>query len=119
MANEERALNLFRDVENWKHYFTVHEACGFDEIRFSEVLRAAGADGRIAWGHPRHFPMHSYDRLVMHRPEPRLYFEDDGALIEWYDDYVHPPSEKRHFGREIPMFHFSRTKKWPVGVKPA
>jgi hypothetical protein len=63
--------------------------------------------------------MHSYDRLVLHRPEPRLYFEDDGALIEWYDDYVHPPSEKRHFGREIPMFHFSRTKKWPVGVKPA
>jgi uncharacterized protein DUF6625 len=119
MANGERALNLFREVQHWEHYFTTPEPCAFDEIRFSEALRKADAEGRIAWGHPEHFPMHSYDRLVMHQPNPRLYFEDDGALIEWYEDRVHLPSTKRHYGREIFLYHFSRTKRWPIGPKPA
>jgi hypothetical protein len=116
--NTEPALNLFREVENWKHHFTVHEPCAFDEIRFSEILRKASADGRIAWGRPDHFPFHSYDRLVMHQPKPHLYFEEDGALIEWYEDRTHPPSTKRHYGREIPLFHFSKTKRWPIGSRP-
>jgi hypothetical protein len=121
MRNSEEVNNLFRKVENWEHFFTVHQPCAFDEIRFSEVLRSESArdlNGRL-WGHPKHFPMHSYDRLIMHREKPRLYFENDGSLIEWYEDRTHPPSTKRHYGREIPLFHFSFTKRWPVGPKPA
>lgn len=119
MKNTEKVNNLFREVPNWQHFFAVHEPCAFDEIRFSEILRNAGAENRIAWGHPLHFPLHSYDRLLMHRPAPHLYFESDGSLIEWYEDRTHPPSTKRHYGREIPLFHFSFSKRWPVGAKPA
>lgn len=119
MKNTERVNNLFREVENWQHFFTVHQPCAFDEIRFSEVLRKAAAQGWVEWGHPEHFPLHSYDRLVMHRPEPHFYFEDDGALIEWYEDRVHPPSTKNHYGREVFLAHFSFAKRWPIGRKPA
>jgi hypothetical protein len=118
MKNTPTVNGLFLEVENWERYFTVHEPCGFDEIRFSGTLRQASEEGRIAWGHPIHFPAHSYDRLAPHKPTPHLYFESDGALIEWYEDYAHLPSKKRHFGREIPLFHFSHTKRWPVGAKP-
>lgn len=119
MKTEPRAKNLFREVPNWEHYFTDHQPHGFDELRFSAILRNASAEGRIKWGHPLHFPMHSYDRLVMHRPYPHLYFEEDGSLIEWYEDRTHPPTTKRHYGRELFLFHFSATKRWPVGPKPA
>lgn len=118
MKNTEKVNNLFRKVANWQHFFTVHQPCAFDEIRFSEILRNESSEGRLDWGHPEHFPMHSYDRLIMHRERPHLYFESDGSLIEWYDDHVHPPSTKRHYGRELPLFHFSFTKKWPIGPKP-
>ena len=119
MRNTEKVNNLFREVPHWEHYFTIHAAFGFDEIRFSEALRRLAAEGRVAWGHPEHFPLHSYDRLVMHKPDPHLYFEDDGALIEWYEDRTHPPSIKRHYGRELFLFHFSATKRWPIGPMPA
>jgi hypothetical protein len=119
IKNTERANNLFRETPNWERWFTLHEPCAFDEIRFSETLRTASAEGRILWGHPEHFPLHSYDRLIMHRPLPHLYFEDDGALIEWYEDTTHPPTTKRHYGREIMLMHFSKTKRWPLGAKPA
>jgi hypothetical protein len=119
MRNDERVNNLFRWVPDWERCFAEHPPQAFDEIRMSETLRKLAAADKVNWGHPKHFPLHSYDRLVQHQPNPRVYFEEDGALIEWFDDYVHPPSEKRHFGREIFLMHFSRTKRWPVGPKPA
>jgi hypothetical protein len=120
MKNTEKVNNMFREVPNWEHYFTLHQPCAFDEILFTEVLKKASAEGRIAWGHPLHFPIHSYDRLAMHRPTPHLYFETDGTLIEWYEDpAVSPPSIRRHFGREIPLFHFNFGKRWPIGPRPA
>lgn len=118
--NDEKTNNLFRYVPDWQTSFTVHRPCAFDEYQMTATMRRLAAEGITRWGYPEHFPMHSYDRLVMHRPEPHVYFEDDGALIEWYEDAaISPPGTKRHYGRELPLFHFSRTKKWPVGRKPA
>jgi hypothetical protein len=118
MRNDSAVNHLFERVPNWEHYFTVHEPCGFDEIRFSGALHDASAEGLIKWGHPDHFGLHTYDRLVQHQPNPRFYFEDDGALIEWYEDRTHLPSPKRHYGREVFLAHFSYTKRWPIGSKP-
>jgi hypothetical protein len=91
----------------------------FDEIRMTDAMQKLEREGGLAWGYPRHFPHHSYDRLVMHRPIPHIYIEEDASLIEWFEDTTHPPMTKRHFGRELFLFHFSRTKRWPVGAKPA
>lgn len=114
--NDPRINRLYEHVDDWRHLFSVHEPCGFDEIRMTHAVRKLAAAGDIRFGHPDHFPLHSYDRLVQHQPMPNLYFESDGALIERYDDRVHFPNEKGCFGREIPLFHFSRTKKWPVAA---
>lgn len=107
---------LYEHVDDWKHLFSVHEACGFDEIRMTHAVRRLAAAGEIRFGHPDHFPLHSYDRLVQHRPTPNLYFESDGALIERFEDGVCFPNEKGHYGREIFLYHFSRTKRWPIAA---
>lgn len=73
MKNVPHVNNLFREVKHWEHYFTVHEPCAFDEILFSEVLAEVSREDRVDWGHPIHFPLHSYDRLIMHQPKPHLY----------------------------------------------
>lgn len=117
--NEHRVNNLFREVPGWEDCFRIHRPMAFDEIRMTAAMQKVEKEGKLAWGYPRHFPLHSYDRLVMHQPSPRLYFEEDGALIEWYEDRTHPPSTKRHYGRELFCFHFSRTKRWPIGARPA
>lgn len=109
-ANNERVNNLFRRVPDWQHCFTTHEPCAFDEHRMTLAVREMR--GEICFGCPRYFPFHSYDRLPQHRPTPQLYMEPDGALIERYEDPLAQP--KRHYGREIMAFHFSRTKRWPL-----
>jgi hypothetical protein len=117
--NNEKVNNLFRLVPNWEECFTRHRPMAFDEIRMTDAMQKLEREGGLAWGYPRHFPHHSYDRLVMHRPIPHIYIEEDASLIEWFEDTTHPPMTKRHFGRELFLFHFSRTKRWPVGAKPA
>lgn len=114
--NDHRINNLFRQVPDWETCFKIHAPCAFDEFRMTSLVRALDAAGEIRFGHPLHFPLHSYDRLIQHRPVPNVYIESDGALIERFEDSVHFPNEKGHYGREIMSFHFSRTKKWPVAA---
>lgn len=111
MWNDPHINNLFRQVPDWEHCFTTHEPCAFDERRFTDTVRELAGKGEVRFLYPRHFPNHSYDRLIQHRPAPNLYFESDGALIERFEDPLAMP--KGHYGKEIMSFHFSRTKAWP------
>jgi hypothetical protein len=111
-----RVNRLYQHVPDWKQCFATHEPCGFDEIRMTHALRKLVADREVIFGHPDHFPLHSYDRLPQHMPTPKVYFEPDGALIERYDDQVHFPNERGFFGREIMFFHWNRTKRWPIAA---
>lgn len=123
MRNDDKTNNLFREVPNWQGQFQSHEPQAFDEIQFTMAVRKAAAEERVRFRYPPYFGYHSYDRLTQHMPEPNIYFEPDGALIERFEDpnadrnrFLNP---KQTFGREIPLFHFSRTKKWPVMKTPA
>lgn len=111
--NDQRINSLYERVPDWQTSFTVHEPCAFDEIQMTQAMRELVAEGSILFGHPRHFPLHSYDRLVQHQPKPNLYFEGN-SLIERFEDHVHAPATKDHYGREIMLFHFSKTKRWPL-----
>lgn len=109
--------NLFRQVPQWEKAFTEHSLFAYDEVYMTRLMRRLQAEGsHVRFGYPRYFGHHSYDRLVQHTPAPNVYFESDGALIERFEDTVHPHVSfpKGHFGREIMAFHFSRTKKWPI-----
>ncbi len=112
--NDPRINRLYEHVPDWEKMFVIHQPCGFDEIQMTQAVRKLAAEGQIRFGHPDHFPLHSYDRLIQHRPMPNLYFESDGALIERFEDKVHFPATKDHYGREIMAFHFSKSKKWPI-----
>jgi hypothetical protein len=108
--NNDRINNLFRKVPGWERMFVTHEPCAFDEHRMTEMVRTIRDE--IRFRHPQYFPNHSYDRLPQHRPNPSLYWEADGALIERLEEPLAAP--KGHYGREIMSFHFSRTKRWPL-----
>jgi hypothetical protein len=114
--NDPVVLNLFRQMPGWEHVFTRADFFGWDEFQFGPWISGMGKRGEIRFKYPRYFAQHSYDRLIQHQPEPRLYLEKDGGLIEWYADPVKPHvlMPKGHFGREIMYFHFNTTKKWPL-----
>jgi hypothetical protein len=123
MRNNDAINNLFREVPGWKDQFQQHEPQAFDEIQFTIAVRKAAAEGRVRFTYPPYFGYHSYDRLPQHCPEPNIYFEPDGALIERFEDpnafmnqFLNP---KQTFGREINLFHFSRSKRWPRMNPPA
>lgn len=112
---------LYRQVKNWQQMFcyTGQRFYGFDEVHFNGLIRMVVEEGRIRFGHPSYFPLHSYDRLVQHTPEPQLTFAPDWALIEIFEDSLasslkHYAPFRGYFGREIMYFHFIRTKKWPT-----
>lgn len=114
MRNTPAVNALYRRVPGWEESFATHEPTAFDEHQFTRTLRESVERGGIRFGHPPNFGQHSYDRLVQHQPRPNLYFEQDGALIERYEDMTHFPARVGWHGREIPLFHFSRTKQWPL-----
>jgi hypothetical protein len=114
MRNTCMVNDLYRQVPDWQESFTRHEPTAFDEVQFTHALRDLVARGEIRFGHPPNFGQHSYDRLIQHQPRPNLYFEEDGALIERYEDRTHFPARVGWHGREIPLFHFSQTKRWPL-----
>jgi hypothetical protein len=111
--NDPRINRLFEQVPDWRSTFVDHAPCGFDEHQMTRTVQELSAAGEIRFLFPRPFPYHSYDRLSHHVPEPRVYFDPSGALIERFSDVVLPNKE---VGREIMSFHFSRTKKWPVAA---
>lgn len=117
--NSEHVNNLFRRVPRWADSFSAHSPDAFDEIQMTWAVRKLAAAGEVRFSYPPYFGYHSYDRLIQHVPEPNLYFEPDGALIERFED---PQAARQHasvfpkgcFGREILAFHFNHTKRWPT-----
>lgn len=115
---------LYRQVPQWQTLFGYHgqPLFGFDEIYFDALIRQLADEGRVRFGYPPYFALHSYDRLVQHRPVPNLTIMPDGALIECFDDLhpalAHYPPWRGVFGREIMYFHFLSTKAWPT-FRPA
>lgn len=91
-----------------------HTLYGTDEYDMTNALLSHPED--VRYGHPKYYPMHSHDRLEQHVPEPKLEIKEDGSLYELFKDINGPQWIHAHpfIGREIPYFHFLRTKKWPI-----
>lgn len=127
--NTEKVNNLFRKVPNWERVISQpacraciegdsnsHNLYGSDEIIMTELMRALGHSGEVAFGYPPYYAFHSHDRLEQHVPEVRLEVTPDSALWELFRDTLGPDwvHGKSCIGKEIMYFHFSRTKKWPL-----
>ncbi len=118
---------LYKSIPHWKDILSYprcigcetgdidsHFLYGSDEILMTNVVRKANY---IRFLYPTHYPMLSHDRLEQHVPTPKLSMKDNGALYELFRDTL-DNSQYEHarpfIGREIYLFHFSRTKKWPL-----
>jgi hypothetical protein len=117
--NTEPINRLYRCVPGWERFFQYEGVpiYGFDEVYFDAIIRQLAHLGRVSFGHPPYFALHSYDRLIQHQPKPNLAMAPDGALIECFDD-PHPGLAnyapwRGMFGREIMYFHFLQSKRWP------
>src|SRR5678815_4914982 len=86
--NVDRMNLLYRAVPGWQQCFRYlgHPLVGFDEVYFDTLVRDLADAGQLAFGHPPYFALHSYDRLIQHKPEPNLAMMPDGALIECFED---------------------------------
>ena len=118
------AINgLFRDIENWAMILGQppcpgclgkgeHKLCGSDEYLMTNLLRE---NKYIRFKYPTYYPMLSHDRLEQHVPTPKLARKDNGSLWELFNDINGPEWEHARpvIGKEIPYFHFQRTKSWP------
>lgn len=110
---------LYRRVPHWEHMFAYHgrPLFGFDELYFDIIIRQLADAAQIRFKYPPYFALHSYDRLVQHKPVPNLTMMPDGALIECFDDpnqmLTNYPPWRGVFGREIMYFHFIQSKTWP------
>jgi len=123
--NTPRVNALYRRIPHWQGKFAQppcprcvsgvgeHTLFGTDEYDLTAVLRS---DRNISFGGPRRFPLHSHDRLEQRVPQPKLARDDDGTLWELFADMAPPAWEHARplIGREIPWFHFNRTKQWPL-----
>lgn len=117
--------NLFGLMENWQNIILQHpcRGCstegkhglfGSDEYMMTDLLKQLGE--RVAFNYPKYYPMLSHDRLEQHVPDPKLEVKEDGSLWELFKDVKGPDWEhaRPFIGREIPYFHFQRTKRWPL-----
>lgn len=86
--NTERVNNLFREYPDWKQKMEGSEPNGWVEMEYSRVLESSGIPYQYTFwqGNP-------------YTENPNL-IKENGCL---YQD-----------GEEIMMFHFRRTKKWPL-----
>lgn len=122
--NTPQVNNLCYKIENWRAKIgqnpcpscvgtgDSHTLFGTDEIEMVPIVQNEPnlyGDGDFC-GHPKHYPLHSYDRLEQHRPEPKLELKEDGSLWEKFNDTV----TGYVAAKEIAYFHFSYTKKWPM-----
>lgn len=117
--NTKEVNNLFKKIKFWENKFTSPELFGTDEYDMTEVVRENAGEFRFFT--PQYSPLHSHDRLEQHYPQVKLEFQEDGSLWECFKDMA-PPNwvHRRPFlGREIPYFHFIRTKQWPQNLKTA
>lgn len=92
LRNCDRANSLFMDVPGWPQILEDRKFHGFDEGAFAEAVR--NSDVRQEYRFWQGFDTYT---------EPRLRLAVDGTL---YDD--------QQGGKEIMMYHFRRTKRWPL-----
>lgn len=126
--NEERMNTLFQQIPNWTYIFTQencpaclgmgkdHLLIGTDEFIMEKNMPHFMKQG-IRYKTPKYFSPHSYDRLSIHLPHPQLEITDDHSLWERiYDMYpiIWQNNQKGYMAREIPYFHFSTIKQWPI-----
>jgi hypothetical protein len=123
--NTKEVNNLVRFMPDWLNAFTrpvctacvqrdgsPHKFVVTDEYVMTEVMK--GRTG-VRYRYPKYYPLHSHDRMEQHLPLPKLEWQDDGSLWELFEDVNHPVWQhaKPFLGREIPYFHFPKTKVWP------
>ncbi len=114
--NEAKINRLFKKLPLWKRYFISEELFGTDEIGMTNVVQREVQIGKLRFMTPKYYPMHSHDRLSNHVPTISLNRKPDNSLWDLQKD-TNPPEwvHKRPFiGHEIPYFHFSKTKRWPL-----
>lgn len=126
--NDFEVNRLCLQIPHWKEVITQpacakclglnvrgHTLYGSDEYDLTKVMREPKILEKIRYGYPKPYPIHSHDRLEQHLPEPKLRMLPDGSLFELFEDIGHPDWEHAHplMGKEIPYFHFLRSKKWP------
>ncbi len=111
--NQEEINVLFKQIENWQELFTTHQLYGTDEYHMTDVVRKNHET--VTFFSPLYYPLHGHDRLEQHVPDVKLSIKPDGSLFELSRDVNGPNWEhaRPFIGREIPYFHFIRTKAWP------
>lgn len=100
---------LFKQLPDWEAGFKGSEIYGLDEYGMTRIAN------KVRFVTPSFYPLHSHDRLQPHVPDVMLSIKNDGSLWELLKD-VAPPNwihARPFIGREIPLFHFQRTKSWP------
>lgn len=97
--NNDFVNNLFKECPEWIEIFRDEKFCAFEEKKFSELVLKVKAEGRIRFI-DRFWQEH--DQQPDHRPFPKLKLNEDGSLINAVT------------GKEMLMFHFKRTKKYPL-----
>lgn len=117
--------NLYQEISNWKDFITQspckrctedtreeHTLYGSDEYCMTNVLRTYKD---LKYVCPKYYPILSHDRLEQHIPHIKLEIKEDGSLWELFKDIKGPDwvLARPYIGREIPYFHFSRTKEYP------
>lgn len=125
--NNEKVNNLFRLIPDWEQKLSLphcprctgtgneHILAGTDEYDMTDILKKV----KPYLLYPFAYPLHGHDRLEMHFPDVKLEIKDDGSLWELMTDVGGPQwiHSRPVIGREIPYFHFIRTKKWPECLK--
>lgn len=123
--NIDEVNNLCYKIPNWREKLTTsacpkcsgtgdgHHLFGTDEIDMVPIVQWYPDKGdQHKVGCPKHYPMHSYDRLIQHYPVANLKRFEDNSLWERFVDMA--PTSVLFGAREIPYFHFSYTKQWPI-----
>jgi hypothetical protein len=115
---------LFKKIPDWEKKFAQpacpkclgeggsHTLYGTDEYDLTKVARETSW---LRFFSPAYYPMHSHDRLETQQPSPKLSLKPDGSLWELSEDIGHPNWEHARpvIGREVLLYHFCKTKKWP------
>lgn len=96
--NNDVVNNFFKQYEGWQYIFTDEGYHAFDEQAFSRLVMQKAKEGTIRF-HGAFYQEH--DKQDIHNPTPQLSIKD-GRLVN------------RATGAEMMLFHFRRTKQWPL-----
>jgi len=95
LRNAERVNRLYRDHDQWRHLLTCREHHSFNEKGFGDVIARANESGTVR---AIRTYLHTHDRMRRSRPG---ILRPSGVMVD------------KKVGREIPFYHFPRTKRWP------